>query len=178
MLLTTSGRVLLTCPEEPDGTVLMETSPHGSVGPLDWPGAVVIPTYGEKPEEARTRVLSLTNGTVVEFGYPTDDAQRGTEGARNSPWLVGPAPEDTADEQILDLRTMQTRLLSEIAGTSLPEHEGYLVSGDGPKARWCSGCSHTNRRMAMERHHGQRHARRPARRQRQPADGVVDFCPR
>ncbi len=131
VLLTTSGRVLLTCPEEPDGTVLMETSPHGSVGPLDWPGAVVIPSYGEKPEEARTRVLSLTNGTVVEFGYPTDDAQRGTEGARNSPWLVGPAPEDTADEQILDLRTMQTRLLSEIAGTSLPEHGGYLVSGDG-----------------------------------------------
>ena len=35
------------------------------------------------------------------------------------------------DAQILDLRTMQTRLLSEIAGTTLPEHAGYLTASDG-----------------------------------------------
>ncbi|HYH11126.1 MAG TPA: hypothetical protein VD789_02135, partial [Thermomicrobiales bacterium] len=56
VLLTTAGEVVLSCPEEPEGTVLMQTSPHGTVVPLEWPGVVLIPSYGEKPEEARTRV--------------------------------------------------------------------------------------------------------------------------
>ncbi len=131
VLLTTSGEVVLTCPEEPEGTVLTTTSAHNSVSPLQWPGAVLIPSYGEKPEEARTRVLSLVTGEVVEFGFPTENVTLGTQGDPGSPWLVGPAPNDVSDVQILDLRTMQTRLLSEIAGAPLPEFGRYLTSGNG-----------------------------------------------
>jgi hypothetical protein len=146
VLLTTTGDVVLTCPEEPQPTVLLTTSTHNSVAPLEWPGAVMVPSFGEKPEEARTRVVSLLTGDVVEFGVPVGAAQIGTQGAPGSPWLVGPAPNDTADVQILDLRTMHTRLLSDIAGTALPEFGGYLTSSDGAGGTLVFGLQsqHTN----------------------------------
>jgi hypothetical protein len=134
VLLTTDGDIVLTCPEEPEDTVLATTSKYGYVAPTWWPGTVLVPSYGEKPDEARTRVVSLFTGEVVEFGFPSENIALGTQGAPDSPWLVGPAPGDTGDLQILDLRTMQTRRLSEIAGTSLPGFGNYLVSSDGAGA--------------------------------------------
>lgn len=129
VLLTTSGDVVLTCPEESEDQVLMTTSSNNSISPLGWPGTVLIPSYGEKPEEARSRVLNLMTGEIVEFGVPVGAMQIGTEGAEGSPWLIGPAADDTSDIQILDLRTMSTKSLSDITGANLPEYAGMFTSG-------------------------------------------------
>lgn len=131
VLLTTTGDIVLTCPEEPEGTVLATTSKYGNVAPTWWPGTVLVPSFGEKPEEATTRVVNLFSGEVVEFGVGVENLDLGTQNPMESPWLVGPAPGNTDDVQILDLRTMETRLLSEIAGSALPEHAGYLAASNG-----------------------------------------------
>jgi hypothetical protein len=131
VLLTTAGDIVLSCPEEPEATVLATTSKYGNVAPTWWPGTVLVPSFGEKPDAAKTRVVNLFSGEVVEFGLGTENLDLGTQNPMNSPWLVGPAPDNTDDAQILDLRTMQTRLLSEIAGTAIPEHAGYLTASDG-----------------------------------------------
>ncbi len=131
VLLTTTGDIVLTCPEEPAGTVLATTSKYGNVAPTWWPGTVLVPSFGEKPDEASTRVVSLVTGDVVEFGLGPESFGLGTQGTPGSPWLVGPAPNDTDDVQILDLRTMETGLLSDILGTEPPAHGGYLMGGSG-----------------------------------------------
>ncbi len=129
VLLTTDGDIVLTCPEEPEGKVLATTSGPAGVAPLEWPGALMVHDNTDDPEQSRTRIISLITGGTIEFGTIHSESQAsGPRQAPGSPWVVGPAPGNTDDVQILDLRTMQTRLLSDIAGTALPTHGGYLLS--------------------------------------------------
>ncbi len=133
VVLTSTGEVVLTCPEEPEGEVLATTAGQTSVAPVgwpqEWPGAVTVLDKLDDPVSSRTRVVSLITGDIVDFGSGRSESEAsGPQQAPGSPWVVGRAPGDTADVQILDLRTMQTRLLSEIAGATLPTHGGYLLS--------------------------------------------------
>ena len=131
VLLTTTGDLVLTCPEEPEPTEL--ANGVSSVGPTGSPLAMIVRFVSEQPEDARVAVANLINGELVEFGS-TEGKPIGTSGDARVPWVIGPAPGNTADVQILDLRTMKTRLLSDIAGVALPEHGGYLMAGNGDTA--------------------------------------------
>lgn len=139
VLLTTTGDLVLACPEEPEPAVL--ASGVASVTPLEWPGVVGISLAAERPEEEQPGVVSLFTGDVLTFSQPSESDQIATRHLAGSPWLVGAAPDDPAHIQIVDLRTMEMRALAEIAGAALPSHGGYLLSASADGGTLALGLS-------------------------------------
>ncbi|MBA2759751.1 MAG: hypothetical protein H0U38_08675 [Chloroflexia bacterium] len=116
VMLTPNGDLVLTCPEEAEATTLA-TGVH-QVTPMDWQGVVTISYNDEpEPEDWERAVLNVVTGDVVEIG----SRPRGYNDLNQhpgSPWLVAPNRESPIDWSVIDLRTMETRLLSSHTSTS------------------------------------------------------------
>ena len=126
VLLTTDGDLTLTCPEEPEPTVL--ASEVASAAPLGWPGIASISLAAEHPQEREPGIVNLLTGDMLLFGQSPETTRYSSDDRTGSPWIIGASPGDPAAAQLVDLRTMETRLLTELAGAELPSHGGAMMS--------------------------------------------------
>lgn len=117
LLLTTTGDLVLACPEEPDPTVLASGIDYAS--PMNWPGIVSLVGKGPRGSEPIS-ILNVITGERVEIGVPPDSVRYGWTQPEGSPWLVAPSNEVTGDWNITDLRTMESRRYSEFVDSPLP----------------------------------------------------------
>ncbi len=128
LLLTTSGDLALTCPEEPEPIVLASGIDHAS--PLGWPGAVFTLSGGDDLAAQVPSVVNVINGESIEIGIQPEGVQYQLKYDIASPWLVAPAARNPDDWAITDLRTMESRLLSEYAASSISPGIGVMTSAN------------------------------------------------
>ncbi|MBA3274375.1 MAG: hypothetical protein H0T72_01170, partial [Chloroflexia bacterium] len=128
LLLTTSGDLVLTCPEEPMGVVL--ASRVQTTLPLNWPGIVFLSTGSADPAEQSLSAINVLMGESVEIGMHPDGMQYQLHNDPSSPWLVAPDDENPNDWAITDLRTMESRLLSEYAASSAADGMEILTTAN------------------------------------------------
>lgn len=129
LLLTPDGDLVLTCPEEQEDTTLA-TGVAGA-GPREWPGIVGIYYEAEQPQVQPLAVLNLLTGEIVDIGVDPESVQYQDQTPAGSPWLVAPDYEDPGQWQVTDLRTMESRLVSDFTGGRIPEGAGILAAANG-----------------------------------------------
>jgi hypothetical protein len=127
--LNEDGQLILSCAADPDGTVV--ASNVTAVSPFDWPGMVTITLDAIQVDQPRLAVLDLATGKIVEVGHRPGSMQLDMFHELDSPWVVAPALDNPQDWSITDLRTMETRLLSEYTGGTLPFEVSLLTSSNG-----------------------------------------------
>jgi hypothetical protein len=118
LLVTTSGELVLSCPEEPEPIVL--ASNVGQAAPAQWPGIVYTASLydeGEMPDEV---YINAFTGKSVAIGKWLNGSVQGGSDIHNSPWLIHPSDDESGRWAITDFRTMETRLLDEVTGTTWP----------------------------------------------------------
>ncbi|MEJ7900851.1 MAG: hypothetical protein WKF63_03345 [Thermomicrobiales bacterium] len=125
LLLTTTGELLLVCPEEPDPIVLASGIEQAGSG--GWPG-VVHASAGAGTSAFQAHYVNLVSGQVVEIGPYGSGQTLGTDDLIDSPWLVAPSAADPDQWQVTDLRTMESRLLVELMGAPWPDDTNILIS--------------------------------------------------
>ena len=125
------GDLKLTCAGEPNW-VLSSNVISASPGP--WPGTVslaVLPPGEDDLANLRSGYVSVASGDMVMFGKPTDDSEARsvmTYSVDGSPWVVGPLANDPSELAVLDLRTMESRPLSAMAGIPAPADVAVMLS--------------------------------------------------
>lgn len=123
------GDLMLHCEAEPADVLLASNVRSLGAGP--WPGTVSLSLMedGETDPSAQyPAYLDLATGTIVGFGYQPESMTYNVSHTYGSPWVLGPASNDLADFTILDLRTMETTLLSSLIGHPLPEGTRLLTA--------------------------------------------------
>ncbi|MDQ3653600.1 MAG: hypothetical protein M3457_00790 [Chloroflexota bacterium] len=140
LLVTTDGELVLTCLEEPIGVVLAYRVHQAS--PMHWPGTVFTLSGGGDPVEQTPSVVNIMTGESIEIGIQPESMQYQLQYDTATPWLVAPAEENPSDWAITDLRTMESRLLSAYAASSIPPGMGVMTSANadgmiaiGPQTR-------------------------------------------
>jgi hypothetical protein len=128
LLVTTTGDLVLTCPEEPEPIVL--TSGVTQVSPLHWPG--IVSTLGEgAPGAQPMTVVNVMSGGMVDVGIPPESMTAPWTQPTDTPWLVAPAAGNPGEWTITDLRNMNSRLYSDLAGAPVPEGTVLAASASG-----------------------------------------------
>jgi hypothetical protein len=132
LLLTTAGDLILTCPEEPEPIVL--ATGLALVGPAGWPG--IVGTSTGLPEDGAFQLafIDIATGESIDVGFSERMHQYTSIGTFESPWLVRPSADDPAQWAITDFRTMQSRLLSDLVGSDLPDESYVLASASASGA--------------------------------------------
>jgi|GEM_PF-1540362 len=129
LLLADDGTLSLAC--KGNETVLAQDVT--GVMPLDWPGRVIVTQQPERIDILRQAVLDITTGTLIPIGQQRESMTYRYSSPEASPWLVVPAVDDPSDWVIVDLRTMESRLLSSFTGAVVPDDvTRMLIAGDGP----------------------------------------------
>jgi hypothetical protein len=118
LLLTTGGDLVLSCPEEPEPIVL--TSGVTQVSPMHWPGIVSVLGAGPPGTQPMT-VVNVMSGGMVDVGIPPESMTDPWTQPTDTPWLVAPAAGAPGEWTITDLRNMNSRLYSDLAGAPVPE---------------------------------------------------------
>jgi hypothetical protein len=118
LLVTSGGDLVLSCPEEPDPIVL--TSGVNQVSPLYWPGIVSVLGTGAPGTQPMT-IVNVMAGGMVDVGIPPESMTDPWTQPTDTPWLVAPAAGNPGDWTITDLRNMNSRLYSDLAGDQVPE---------------------------------------------------------
>jgi hypothetical protein len=113
VLLTRSGDVILTCPEEPEPIVL--ASDMGNVAPTQWPGVVMTQAMNYEVGVTPLTYINLLTGEQVEI-VPTysQPSHMAWTGGRSQWALQVSGTEETGDVSVVDLKTFDTRLLSDL----------------------------------------------------------------
>jgi hypothetical protein len=128
VLVTTTGDLVLSCPEEPAPIVLLsgvEQAAHTS-----WPGVVYTSspyTQGEMPDVS---YVSLITGESVGIGKWGNGSAGGTGEYVASSWLIHPADDESGRWAITDFRTMESRLLDDVSGAVWPTAVKDSVAGN------------------------------------------------
>lgn len=126
LLLTTNGELHLTCPDEPDPIVL--ASGIDQAGPGGWPGVVHTSTGGASAGDLQVAYVNIVSGEDVAVGPYGLGQTFGTDDLVDSPWLVAPSVADSDQWQVTDLRTMESRPLTELAVAPWPNDTNLLIS--------------------------------------------------
>jgi hypothetical protein len=133
LLLTTTGNLVLVCPEEPEPVLL--ASGLDGVWPERWPG--VVSGSSGMPEDGnfQSKAINITTGQIAEIqGSSLDMQATGFDERIQSPWILAPSVDDPAAWAITDVRTMESRLLSDVLGITLPQNARLIVSESGSGA--------------------------------------------
>jgi len=130
LLLTTGGELVLSCPEEPEPVVL--ASGIDQAGPGGWPGVVHTSTGGATAGDLRQSYVNIVTGESVPVGFREDAQTFGPNDLLDSPWLVAPSAADPAQWEVTDLRTMDSRMLTELMGAPWPDDTNMLISESEP----------------------------------------------
>jgi hypothetical protein len=72
--------------------------------------------------------VNAMTGDSVSIGYREGVHAFGTSDLIDSPWLVAPSAVDPNQLEVTDLRTMDSRMLSELAGVPWPDNTNILIS--------------------------------------------------
>jgi hypothetical protein len=115
LVITPEGDLVLTCATQERQTLASDVD---LASPLGWPGIVWLRTVDPaSPDGGLTRILNIFTQQLVNAG-PHEGNH--LEGDQESPWYVTPSDNTSSDWIIIDLRTMESRLLSIYTGGSLP----------------------------------------------------------
>ncbi len=130
LLVTTTGELVLSCPEEPEPIVLATNV--GQASPAQWPGIVYTASPYDEGEMPDVVYVNAFIGETVEVGVYMSESSTGTN-PEGSPWHLAPAVDDTSAWAITDLRTMENRLLSSFteAPESFPPGTAMITSASG-----------------------------------------------
>ncbi len=136
LVLAWDGTLSLHCREEPSPVVLADDVEN--VSPLTWPGTVRLDLAS-----GRVSILSLQSGASLDLGpielfELRESVNLNETGGRlnlfnqvpGSPWLVTPAAVDLTDWRITDLRSMESRLLSDYIGEPMHHSRTVMLSGN------------------------------------------------
>lgn len=125
LLVTTGGDLVLACAEEPAPIVL--ASGIGQAGPGGWPG-VVHTSAGAGTDDFEASYVNIVTGLSLAVGFREGAQIFGTSDLVDSPWLVAPSVADPEQWQVTDLRTMESRMLADLAGAPWPKDANLLIS--------------------------------------------------
>lgn len=127
-----TGDLMLHCPEEPEDIELAERVMSASAGPI--PGVVRLSLLPEDTAELQAQYpayLNLITGQTVDFGLPPEAVtQHDWFSIQSSPWMVGSIADNPEQVQIVNLRTMESRLLADLSGVDGATDAGLTGIGD------------------------------------------------
>lgn len=126
LLVTTTGDLVLTCPDEPEPVVLLsgvEQAAHTS-----WPGVVYTNSPYAQGEMPDVTYVSLITGESVGIGKWGNGSVQGQREFVSSPWLVHPSDDDSGRWAITDFRTMESHLLDDVSGVTWPAASADSIS--------------------------------------------------
>lgn len=132
VLLTTTGDLILTCPEEPEPIIL--ASDIGQAAPTSWPGIVYTATpLAEGTVQTEATYVNILTGKTVTIGIPQSESTQGINLSPSSPLLVHPMANTPEQWAVTDLRTMETRNLSSFVEepAAFPPATPIMVSESG-----------------------------------------------
>lgn len=111
LLVTTSGDLVLTCPEEPNPVVLLNDV--GQAWPLEWPGIVRTVGLNDEGLVPATYVNILTGDQVTLAPTAPNESSTTAPNDGRAPWVVMPVSGGVSGEvTLLDLRTLESSGLS------------------------------------------------------------------
>jgi hypothetical protein len=119
-----------------------------SAGPGPWPGVVqvsVLPPENDDMLDQSLSYVDIATGAKIEisgnYAYSKQGYLRHEGG---NPWIIGPSSDDPATTLIADLRTMEVRPFSEVAGVRITENSTIIVSTPADDGTIAIGSLHTN----------------------------------
>ncbi|MGH2558127.1 MAG: hypothetical protein ACRDJH_03610 [Thermomicrobiales bacterium] len=122
------GDLKLGCEGE-ESVVLAENVVSVWQGP--WPGTVsvqILPPGTDDLASSKPSYVSIVTGEMVTFGQSANQIHVSHADENGSPWVIGPSADDPTSLVIADLRTMEVRPFSEVAGGSAPADATVIVS--------------------------------------------------
>ncbi len=130
LLVTTSGDLVLSCPEESEPIVLATNVAQAA--PAQWPGIVYTASPYNEGEMPDVAYVNAFTGETVEVGVYMSESSTGAN-PEGSPWHLAPAANDPGAWAVTDLRTMETRLLSSFsdAPDSFPPGTSMITAAGG-----------------------------------------------
>lgn len=123
------GDLLLACADQ-EPVVLARNIVSAWPGP--WPGTVALMTLPPGTNElsdARRAYLNIRSGAMITFGPDKEGTRISQAGVHGSPWVIGPSATDPGNVAVADLRTMDVRDLTELAGATIPA-KGAIMTAD------------------------------------------------
>jgi hypothetical protein len=121
LTVTADGRLVLSCEAEPDGVTLARDVL--SVNPLSWPDRVMVTQRPARVDTPRQAIVDIATGKMVAVGRQPESMTYDISEFGGSPWVVAPGVDDPGEWLIIDLRTMESRLLSSYLTTPPPMDE-------------------------------------------------------
>jgi hypothetical protein len=100
------------------------------VSPGPWPGTVyagILPPEIDDPAFAEYAYINIATGGMITFAPPSN-APLMQAPVTDSPWVIGPSADGSGALVIADLRTMEARPFSEVAGLSAPADVTVMMS--------------------------------------------------
>jgi hypothetical protein len=140
------GDLKLGCEDE-DSVTLAENVI--SVWPGPWPGTVsvaILPPGEEDLTKQLNGYVNILSGEMVTFDKPADDTAAQsvmTYSTDGSPWVIGPLVDDPSQLAVVDLRTMDARPFSDVAGVPTPGGATLLLSSPSDDGTVAVGLAHS-----------------------------------
>lgn len=129
LMLSPDGDVVLSCPEEPADTTL--ATGVATVWPGEWPGIVGVDYDADKPQDRQPAFINLLTGDIVDIGVDPEAMQVLHRQPSDSPWLISADHEDPTRWRMTDLRTMESRLVSELGEGEFSAGARIITTANG-----------------------------------------------
>lgn len=84
-----------------------------------------------QPQDRQPAVINLLTGDIVDIGVDPEATQILHHQPSDSPWLIAADDEDPSRWRVTDLRTMESRLVSDLGGADFPAGARIITSANG-----------------------------------------------